>query len=40
MERVVAVKVGGQLKLLSFHPRGNCGLGLLGLRGWEVLEGF
>lgn len=40
MEGVVAVKAGRQLKLLSFHLRGNCGLGLLGLRGREALEGF
>lgn len=40
MERVGAVEVGGQLKLLSFPLRGNGGLGLLGLRGREALGGF
>lgn len=40
MERAVGVKVGRQLKLLPFHLGGNGGLGLLGLRGREALEGF
>lgn len=40
VERAVAVKVGRQLKLSSFLLGGNCGLGLLGLRGWEAREGF
>lgn len=33
MERVVAVRVGGELKQLPFHLRGNSGLCLLGVRG-------
>ena len=37
---VVAVKVGRRLKLLSFPLRGNCGPGLLGVRGREALDGF
>lgn len=40
VERVGAVKVGRQLKLLSLHLRGSCGLGLLGLKGWEAAGGF
>lgn len=33
MERVVAVRVGGELKQLPFHLRGISGLCLLGVKG-------